>query len=431
MLLVLAVVLVVTAVAVPPLTGWDVHARDDAHIALPPWHGWWEPHVGPGTVPALLLAALALLGAISLAQRLPWRRLLLVSFAGSLAWLLSLALVDGTSGLSRVLGNPHEYLDTARRVDAGGLAAIGPLLASWVDHMPLHSEQHWPTHVAGHPPGMLLLFVALVRLGLGGDLAAGVVVTVLAATIAPAVLITLRALDAEDVARRSAPFLVFTPAAVYLAVSADAVMTAVAAWAMALLACAAANTTRWSYGLAVAAGGLFGVLMLMSYGLGLFALVALGLVVGTKAYRVLLPCGLAALAVVLAPALAGFWWPEAFHVLRGRYWEGVASSRPGAYWTWANLALLAATAGPVVAAGLGRLRRLPSPVLYVVVGAVVAIVLADASQMSRAEVERIWLPFIPWLTIAVVALPRRWERAALGSQLAVALALEHLLYTTW
>ena len=54
--------------------------------------------------------------AAGLADRLPWRRLLLASYAASLAWLLSLALVDGTDGLSRVLGNPYEYLETAREV---------------------------------------------------------------------------------------------------------------------------------------------------------------------------------------------------------------------------------------------------------------------------------------------------------------------------
>ena len=82
----------------------------------------------------------------------------------------------------------------------------------------------------------LLLFVVLVRLGLGGDLAAGVVVTLIAASVAAAVLVTLRALGAESLARRAAPFLVLTPAAVFMAVSADAVITAVTAWGIATLA---------------------------------------------------------------------------------------------------------------------------------------------------------------------------------------------------
>ena len=431
LVLVIAVALVAAAVAIPLLTGWDVHARNDGHVELAPWHGWWEPHVGPGTLPSVLLAGLALWGALRAATALSWRRLLVVAYLASLAWLLSLALVDGASGLSRVLGNPHEYLGTARTVSAGGTDAIGPLLASWVDRIPIHAEQNWTTHVAGHPPGMLLFFIALVWMGLGGDLAAGIVVTAIAASIAPAVLITLRRLGTESVARRAAPFLVFTPSAVFLAVSADAVMAAVAAWAMSLLALAASPTFRRSIVWAALAGVSFGILVLMSYGLVLFAIIAIGLLYGTKAYRVFLPCAVGAFVVVLLPAAAGFWWPEALIVLRERYWDGVAARRPGAYWTWANLALLVATAGPVVATGLTRIRALPRPVIAVVIATVAAVALADLSQMSRAEVERIWLPFIPWLTVAVAALPERWMRGALASQLVVALALQHLLYTSW
>ena len=73
------------------------------------------------------------------------------------------------------------------------------LLETYVDRIPYAAADNWPTHVAGHPPGTLLFFVGLVKVGLGGDLAAGVVVTVLAASTAVAVLVTLRALDAEAV----------------------------------------------------------------------------------------------------------------------------------------------------------------------------------------------------------------------------------------
>lgn len=423
----LALLLIGAAVVVPKATGWDVHARNDAIEQFAPWHGWWDPHVGPGTLPAVLLGVAAVVWSASLAARLSWGKLLAVAYVTSLGWLFSLALVDGLDGLTRVLGNPHEYLQTARSV-----GAIGPMLNEWVDRIPAAAPNNWPTHVAGHPPGMLLFFVALVRVGLGGDLAAGVVVTLVAASIVPAVLMVLRRLDLEAEARRVAPFVVFTPAAVYLAVSADAVMAAVGAWAMVLLAHAAtAPRPRRALAAAVGGGALFGTLVLMSYGLTLFALVAFGLIVATRSYRLILPVGAAAAVVVLAPGVAGFWWADAFTVLRERYWDGIASERPGAYWTWANLALLAATAGPVVAAGFTRLRALPRPLVGIVVGAMLAIVVADLSQMSRAEVERIWLPFIPWLTLGLVALPDRWMRVALASQVVVALALQHLMYTSW
>ena len=127
--------------------------------------------------------------------RLPWRRLLLASYAGALAWLLSLALVDGDPGL--VAGRwatAYEYLRDRPR----GRRRAAPLLETYVDRIPYAADDNWPTHVAGHPPGALLFFVGLVRVGLGGDLAAGLVVTVLAASTAAAVLVTLRALGAEE-----------------------------------------------------------------------------------------------------------------------------------------------------------------------------------------------------------------------------------------
>ncbi len=414
--------LVAAAIAVPLLSGWDVHTRVADDRSAAPWHGFWEVKVGVGTPIALLLAAGGVVWGPSLAQRLSVRALLLVSFAASLGWLLALALVDGESGLTRALGNPHEYLPTARRVDD-----VGALLHGYVERIPLDAPGNWPIHVAGHPPGMLLFFVGLVTLGLGGDLAAALVVTTLAATIPAAVIVTLRALDAEWAARRITPWLVLTPAAVTLAVSADAVMAAVAAWGSACLALAARRSLWWS----VPSGLLFGLLVMMSYGLPLFGLVALGVLVAARTWRPLVPVAATAAAVVGAFAVGGFAWWEAFDVLHDRYWDGIASERPGAYWTWANVALLVATAGPVVGAGLACVRELPRRVAPLVVGTVVALAVADLSQMSRSEVERIWLPFVPWLTLAVLALPARWERRGLAIQVVVALVVQHALYTSW
>ena len=59
------------------------------------------------------------------------------------------------------------------------------------------------------------------------------------------------------------------------------------------------------------------------------------------------------------------------------------------------------------------------------------VLIADATQMSRAEVERIWLPFVPWILLSCALLPERWRRRGLVLQLAVALAVEHLLQTGW
>jgi len=62
--------------------------------------------------------------------------------------------------------------------------------------------------------------------------------------------------------------------------------------------------------------------------------------------------------------------------------------------------VVALAVGPAVVVALVRLRGRPwlalSPVLA-------ALLLADVSGLSKAEVERIWLPFYPWLTLATLA----------------------------
>jgi methylthioxylose transferase len=428
-----AVVLVTLAFALPHLDGWEVASRAPRNASpheVPPLHGLWRPKLfGPGTLPAIVIAALGWRYAADLADRLPWRRLLAASYAGSLAWLLSLAFVDGRSGISRVLGNPYEYLETARSV-----GSVSHLLDTYISRIPYSAADNWPTHVAGHPPATLLFFVGLDRVGLGGDFAAGLIVTVLAATTVVAVLVTLRALGAERWARLAAPFLVLSPAAVFMAVSADALIAAVAAWG---LACLALATRRVWW--AVPAGLLLGTAVMMSYGMPLMGLLAVAVLVAGRSWRPLPVAGAAALAVVLTFAALGFAWWDAYPVLKERYFDGIAADRPQSYWWYGDLACLVVSAGPLLLPGVfsaaatafSSARRSASTVLVLVGAIVVVVAAADASGMSKAEVERIWLPFVPWLTLSFVLLPERWRRWGLGAQVVTALVVQHLFYTAW
>lgn len=449
--LVVAVLLVAAAMLVPVVFDWQVWARSERAQAagqFPPLHGFWDPKVGLGTVPAVVLALGALVWSFRLAERLPWRWLLVAAYVAGLAWIVALALVDGEPGLSRKLGADDEYLPTARETDD-----VGAFLTGFVDRIPAGSDGQWPTHVAGHPPGMTLFFVALVRIGLGGDLAAAIVVVLLAASLALAVMLTLRVLGAEDAARRAAPFLVLTPAALFLGVSGDAVIAVTVAWGIAALA-AGAVATRWGPRAAwsALAGVLLGLGVLMSYGMPLIGLVCLAVLVLARSWWPLPIAAASALVVVLVFAAGGFAWWEAYPVLVDRYWDGIATLRPTSYWMWGNLAALLLSAGLLVGAGAGawvaqvvaavRGRRtgraaadrpdVDLRALLWLAGAGFACVLAaDASRMSKAEVERIWLPFIPWLTLSLALLPRRWRVPGLALQLAGALVLQHLLYTSW
>ena len=51
--LLVAVALMVLAMGVPAVTGWNVRVN-----SFPPLHAEWDPRVGWGTVPAIVLAAL-------------------------------------------------------------------------------------------------------------------------------------------------------------------------------------------------------------------------------------------------------------------------------------------------------------------------------------------------------------------------------------
>ena len=406
-----AVALMVLAMAVPAVTGWFVHVN-----SFPPLHAVWHPRVGWGTVPALLLAVLGVRHAGALAESLPWRRLLIVVFLAGLAWMLALAFVDGSHGVSRILGEQYEYLRTARST-----TDLHATLQEYVSRIRVEAgPRHWPVHIAGHPPGALTFFVALDRIGLGSGFAAGMVVTVLAATTAVAVLVTARVLGAEGAARRAAPFLVLGPAA--------------AAWGIASLALAA---TRRSLGWSVLAGLLLGCCVMMSYGLPLLGVLAVAVLVVARSWFPLVPASVAALAVVLVFAMFGFSYLDALPAIHDRYFEGVGGRRPWAYWMWGDLAALAFSAGPIAFAGVAQLSRArfrdagTRTVAWLSGAGVAMVLLADLSQMSRAEVERIWLPFVPWLLLSCALLPEPWRRRGLVVQVVLALTVQHLLLTGW
>jgi len=250
--------------------------------------------------------------------------------------------VDGRDGIGVVLQDEYEYLRVARTITDFPAALSHFISRIPYDNLPdTIPNANWPVHIAGHPPGALGFFVLLSRTGLGDGFAAGVVVTLIAATTALAVMVTLRLLGAEQMARWAAPFLVFGPAAIWQAVSADAMFAAVAAWGIAALAASAVATRNWRLaGWGVLAGLLLGYSVMLSYGLPLMGLLAIAVLVVARSWWPLPWAVVAALAVVLTFAAYGFSWWEALPALRERYWAGVASNRPPAYWNWGNLAAL-------------------------------------------------------------------------------------------
>ncbi|MGW2787638.1 hypothetical protein ACWC3X_41690 [Streptomyces populi] len=416
------------------------HIQDTDHslrVDWPPLLASWGPHVGPGTPAAVLVAVATVAYGPALAARLRWRALLLAAWATSLAWTFGLALVDGWQrGVAVRLTTRHEYLQAIDRFDD-----IPGTLRDFTHHILLHSPDNWPAHVAGHPPAATLTFVLLDRIGLRGGGWAGTWCVTVGATACAAVLIAVRTLAGEGLARRAAPFLVLAPAAVWTGTSADAYFSAVAAWAVALLALA---VTRGSPAAAGASGLLFGLACYLSYGLTLIALIAAAVLwIGRHGVRrrpmllVAMSAGAAVVPVVFT--LAGFDWWEAYRLLVTRYLQGAGGVRPYAYWVWANLACTVLITGLATAAGLRRTgtvllrRRSADPgtgrLALLVTAAALSLLVADLSGMSKAETERIWLPFALWLlpSCALLTRPRAW----LVAQATLALLLNHLLRTGW
>ncbi|MCD7437248.1 hypothetical protein K4B79_03315 [Streptomyces lincolnensis] len=426
-----AALLVLTAV----LVGRAIEHRDGSlRVGRPPLLATWDPHVGPGTPAALVVAVAVVAYGPALAARLPWRPLLLAVWGAGLAWTWSLALVDGWHrGIAEQLTTKSEYLPVV-----GRFHDIPAALRDFSGHILIDAPDNWPAHVAGHPPGATLTFVLLDRVGLGGGGWAGVFCITLGTTAAVAVLITVRTLADESLARRAAPFLVLAPAAVWVGTSADGYFAAVAAWAVALLALAVrGHRPGWT---GFASGLLFGLTVYLSYGLTLMATLA-GAVLLLGSRRPL-PFALAGFAVVPVLFTAyGFDWWEAYRLLVTRYHQGAGGVRPYGYWVWANLACTVVIVGPATVAGLRRTGvmlvrrgrnhgpRHDLRLAVLVLAALLALLVADLSGMSKAETERIWLPFAVWLLPACAWLTG--ARGWLAGQAVLALLVNHLLLTGW
>ena len=136
-----------------------------------------------------------------------------------------------------------------------------------------------------------------------------------------------------------------------------------------------------------------------------------------------------AAAVAVAWTAAGFWWLDGLDAAHHFYGLRAGNDRPYGYFLVADLAVFALMLGPAGVAGLMGVAR--TRVAPLVVAALVAVAAADLSGLSKAEVERIWLPFLPWVLLATVALPRATTRRWLAAQAALAVALQLTIAWPW
>ena len=404
---------------------WGDHVvavGDRLRINAPPLAGDYRTR--DGVVLLVPIAVAALVAAIGprLSRALRWELLLGAAMVTAVVWAIALGLNDGWRGLTDPLVR-LQYIRTVPKV--GNPFSF---LMTFTDRLPGYN-----IHTQGHPPGMVLVLWTLDRVGLGGIGANLALVLAGGAASVAAVMVAVREVAGEAAARAAAPFLVLAPAAIWWS-SGDAFFAGVSAWAITLVMLATGTDGRRSDRLALAGGLLFGAAAMLSYGLVLLAVLPVTVAVARRRFRPLVVAAFGTGLILLVFLAAGFSWLAGLSATRTRYWAGVASRRPYWYFVVGNLAAFALAVGPAAAVGLARLRD--RRVWLLVGGVLVVIALADLSGMSKGEVERIWLPFVPWLLLATVAvvttrMQRGWTSIWLCSQAAIAIAVQAAVRSPW
>lgn len=402
------------ALALVVVAAWGGRLNSRLHLGLDaaPLYAAWMPRLGTWIVLALAVASVVLVVDERSAPGMSFCALVAASTIAAAAWGVSLALADGTHGLVMGLDSRHHgYLNVLDR-----LPGPAEFLRTFTDRI-----AGYPTHVRGHPPGVMVGLLWLHRAGLATPGTVAAILIAAGASIPAAAMLAVRDVTDEHTARRVAPFLVLAPAAIWLVSNLDALYAAVGAWAVVLFV-----RGRRSDMYAFAGGVVFGVGVFLSYGLAPLAIVPAVLLVGARRWRAIVLAAIGAGAVVVVFAAFGFWWPDGLAATGAEYAKGIAAVRPYAYFLIANLVVFALIVGVGAIAGLatGGDRR-----VWLLAGpALVTVAVANVSGMSKGEVERIWLPFWPFVALLAAWIPAPERRAWLIVQALVGVAIPVLLF---
>lgn len=421
--------------------GWGalVVRHDEAQSVLAaPFVGQWRFGVDERLL--LLLPAVAAGGAVVLvghrvATAVRWALVPMLAGVTHTVVAFLLAVSDGLAEVTRPLTTRHEYLPL--------VAMIRDPLA-FIDTF-VERAAGYPIHVKGHPPGAPLAFWLLDRVGLGGAAWAATAVIVGGGVAVACAIVSARAVGGEPAARAAAPFVAVAPAALWVATSADGLFSGVIAAGCTLVILATCRPPgRASDAMALVGGAMLAMALHLTYGTVPLLLIPLVVAVARRRARPLLVAAVGAAAVTSAFVAAGFWWFDGLALTRDFYSEGIASRRPWHDHLLAgNPSVLVLSVGPAAVAGLAVLlagrrrpegpRRWPGDTALLPLTALAAVAAANASTLSKGEVERIWLPFTPWLLLATgaVATDEQQARRWLWPQVGVALVLQAVLDSPW
>jgi methylthioxylose transferase len=431
---------VVTVVALTIAAGEINHFRQGYQLGtpLPPFLMSWKPDVHWPVVIALVLA----IGCASAAPSAIDRVRSGAAFA-TLGYLMTLAVGlsvgaarMGTAGWSYVydLGSHGSFEAKFEYLPA--LPALHRGVAYYVGHF-AQLLPDLPTHTKGNPPGPL---VAMHLLGLTTPGRLAVACVVVGSLVTPLTYALGRSLgsgvrsetggalvDAERRGRVAATFAAFSPCVLIFGfTSVDfvfAAMAAAVAWPLVsrrgrvvALGCVAAGVAAFFSWVLLAIPAWAVVVVYVRDGRG-------------PAFRLALAAAAGVVAVTLVLAAVWGYDPIAiFRALHHAYGNGAAARRPYAFWLFGSPAAWITLLGPpIVWLALRSLQR-GEPAA---VGVAVIVLISAIAGFTKAETERIWLPYVPMACAAAAATPIARLRPWLVAMALVAIVITVVFNTVW
>ncbi len=393
---------------------------------LPPFVMGWEPRVSP-----LALVSAAALGTGALVAprvaRVLRPPLAFAAFLFVLALGLGLALNLARHGVhdwySIFDTSPHGSFEAPNEY-LPGLPALAYGAHFYLDRF-AEMVPALPVNVAGHTPGVLLTLHAL-RISTAKGMAA--LCIGVGALTAPLAYDLGRTLLGDDRARAAGLLTAFAPSLLLFGVTSADYLFAGLGLASACLLVRGRSSARIAGAAAAAVAAFFSWLLL--------ALPAWAAIVvwrregGRAAALLVLAC---ALAVVILNGLLALWVGyDAIGTLRATssvYHHSLATVRPYAFWVFGSPTAWGVMLGLAIAFPALRavVAREPAGLALAIV-----VVVAAVLGFTKAETERIWLPFVPLACVAAASqLPRRRLTAVLLALGAQALVVELLFQTIW
>ncbi len=420
-------VIVLAGTAVTITTGLILHLVGELTLGtpLPPFIMAWAPQARWPLLVALAVGG-TLAGVVPRAVQTIRSPSLFAGFSYVVALALGLAVNAtrlGSAGWSHVFRSGPGGSFEARFEYLGSLRYLQGGVARYVRHFTALLPD-LSTHVKGNPPGPLVV-MHLLGIDTPGGLAA--VCVGVGALCAPLAYALGRELGGERRGRVAAALAIFSPSAVLFGVTsvdyAFAAVGMIGAWllvdrrtsarAVGCVAVAVGSFLSWVL-LAIPVWAVLCVLV--RDGRGAAAQTAVSAFVAVVAFTLMLHVawGYDPLAILRA--------------LRPIYAHGVASRRQ--YWFWlfgSPAAYLAMLGAPIVwLAVRAAARREPAAVALAVV-----ILISAIAGFTKAETERIWLPFVPLACVAAASVPVRRLVPLLALLAVQAIVVEILFNTVW